>query len=87
MSPTEFQTIKVLEMAKKGSVVKVRLVSSGKNAKGSPTGFTYYVKKNPKNITEKMAFRKYDPRAINAETGKPGCHVLFEEKKLPPHKK
>lgn len=74
-------------MAKKGAVLKIRLVSTGKNAKGNATGFTYYIKKNPKNITEKMAFRKYDPRAINAETGKQGCHVMFEEKKLPPHKK
>jgi large subunit ribosomal protein L33 len=74
-------------MAKKGSVVKVRLLSTGKNAKGNATGYTYYVKKNPKNITEKMSFRKYDPRAVNPETGKTGAHVMFEEKKLPPHKK
>ncbi len=74
-------------MAKKGDVVKVRLVSTGKNAKGAPTGFTYYVKKNPKTMTEKMKFRKYDPRAVNPETGKTGAHVWFEEKKLPPAKK
>lgn len=74
-------------MAKKNANVKVRLVSTGKNVKGNPTGFTYYVKKNPKNITEKMSFRKYDPRAVNADTGKTGCHVVFEEKKLPPSKK
>lgn len=74
-------------MAKKNATVKVRLVSTGKNVKGNPTGFTYYIKKNPKNITEKMSFRKYDPRAINDETGKAGCHVMFEEKKLPPSKK
>ncbi len=74
-------------MAKKGAVVKVRLVSTGKNANGKLTGYTYYIKKNPKNITEKLSFRKYDPRAVNAETGKVGMHVSFEEKKLPPHKK
>ncbi len=74
-------------MAKKSATVKVRLVSTGKNVKGNATGFTYYIKKNPKNITEKMSFRKYDPRAVNAETGKVGCHVMFEEKKLPPAKK
>ena len=68
-------------MAKKSAVVKVRLVSSAN------TGTTYYIQKNPKNITEKMAFKKYDPRAKNAETGKLGAHVLFEEKKMPPHKK
>lgn len=74
-------------MAKKKAFVKVRLVSTGKNEKGNPTGFTYYIKKNPKNITDKMAFRKYDPRAVNAETGRNGAHVQFEEKKLPPAKK
>ena len=74
-------------MAKKGAVVKIRLISTGKNAKGNATGYTYYIKKNPKNITEKMAFNKYDPRAIDTETNKLGCHVRFEEKKLPPHKK
>lgn len=73
-------------MAKKGVAVKVRLVSTGKNVKGNLTGFTYYVKKG-KGATEKMKFRKFDPRAINPETGKTGCHVDFEEKKLPPHKK
>ncbi len=74
-------------MAKKGPVTKIRLVSTGLNAKGAPTGYTYYVSKNPRNITEKMKFSKYDPRAINPETKKLGCHVLFEEKKMPPHKK
>ncbi len=73
-------------MAKKGVAQKVRLVSTGKNVKGNLTGFTYYVKKG-KNATEKMKFRKYDPRAVNEETGKVGCHVMFEEKKLPPAKK
>jgi large subunit ribosomal protein L33 len=68
-------------MAKKSAIVKVRLVSS------AGTGTTYYIEKNPKNITEKMKFRKYDPRAKNAATGKLGAHVDFEEKKMPPHKK
>jgi large subunit ribosomal protein L33 len=68
-------------MAKKSSVIKVRLVSS------AGTGTTYYIEKNPKNITEKMKFRKYDPRAKNPATGKLGMHVDFEEKKMPPHKK
>ena len=68
-------------MAKKPTSLKIRLVSS------AGTGTTYYITKNPKNITEKMSFRKYDPRAKNAETGKLGAHVVFEEKKMPPHKK
>ena len=74
-------------MAKKNAQVKIRLVSTGKNAKGEATGYTYYINKNPRNQPEKMKFRKYDPRAVNPETGKPGMHVLFEEKKMPPHKK
>lgn len=74
-------------MAKKTNTVKIRLLSTGKNAKGEDTGYTYYIVKNPRNQTEKMRFRKYDPRAINAETGKQGAHVWFEEKKMPPHKK
>jgi len=73
-------------MAKKGIATKVRLLSSGKNVKGEATGYTYYVKKG-KNATEKLSFRKYDPRAVNPETGKVGAHVQFDEKKLPPHKK
>lgn len=68
-------------MAKKTAQVKVRLVSS------AGTGTTYYIEKNPKNITEKMKFRKYDPKAKNPTTGKQGMHVDFEEKKMPPHKK
>lgn len=73
-------------MAKKGVAVKVRLVSPAKNRHGNPTGTTYYVKKG-KQATEKLRFRKYDPKAWNEETGKAGMHVWFEEKKLPPHKK
>jgi hypothetical protein len=34
-------------MAKKVSIVKVRLISSGKNSNGNSTGFTYYIKKEP----------------------------------------
>ena len=68
-------------MAKKTASVKIRLVSS------AGTGTTYYIEKNPKNITEKMKFRKYDPKAKNPATGKLGMHVDFEEKKMPPHKK
>lgn len=74
-------------MAKKGVNTKIRLVSTGVNAKGNPTGYTYYISKNPRTQTEKMRFRKYDPRAIHPETGKLGAHVMFEEKKMPPHKK
>jgi large subunit ribosomal protein L33 len=67
-------------MAKKGVGEKVRMESS------AGTGFRYY-KKKTKGATEKMQMRKYDPWAVNPETGNKGCHVVFEEKKMPPHKK
>jgi large subunit ribosomal protein L33 len=38
------------------------------------TGFFYVTKKNPRNITEKMSFRKYDPVARK--------HVEFKEAKI-----
>lgn len=73
-------------MAKKGIATKVRLVSTGKTADGKLTGYTRYTKKG-KQATEKLSRRAYDPRAINEKTGKPGAHVVFEEKKMPPSKK
>ena len=39
----------------KPATVKIKLVST------ADTGFYYVTKKNPRNITEKMTFRKYDP--------------------------
>ena len=59
-------------MAKKGAVVKVRLVSE------EGPEYTYYTTKG-RNITEKMRFRKYHPALRK--------HVWFVEKKMPPHKK
>ncbi len=38
------------------------------------TGFFYVKKKNPRNITEKMQLRKYDPVARK--------HVVFKESKM-----
>ena len=38
------------------------------------TGYYYVTKKNPRNMTEKMEFRKYDPVART--------HVLFKEAKI-----
>jgi len=73
-------------MAKKGVAIKIRLVSTGKNVKGNPTGYTYYTRKG-KNVQDKLRMRKFDPRAVNEETGKTGVHVWFEEKKLPSPKK
>ncbi len=38
------------------------------------TGYFYVAKKNPRTQTEKLAMRKYDPRARK--------HVLFKESKM-----
>ena len=52
----------------KPTTVKIRLNSS----EGS--GFFYVTKKNPRNQTEKMSFRKYDPVLRR--------HVEFKEGKI-----
>ena len=39
----------------KPATIKIRLVST------ADTGFFYVTKKNPRNQTEKMSMRKYDP--------------------------
>src|SRR3712207_4579935 len=52
----------------KPTTVKIKLVST------ADTGFFYVTKKNPRNITEKMTFRKYDPVARK--------HVEFKEAKI-----
>ena len=38
------------------------------------TGYYYVTKKNPRNLTEKIEFRKYDPIARK--------HVMFKEAKI-----
>jgi large subunit ribosomal protein L33 len=68
-------------MAKKKTQTLVRLESTGKNAKGDSTGYFYVAERNPRNTTEKLKKMKFDPRAMNAETGKAGAHVEFEEKR------
>lgn len=67
-------------MAKKASYVKVRLESS------AGTGYRYYAKRNAR-AENKLRKRKFDPWAVNEETGKKGAHVWFDEKKMPPSKK
>ena len=54
-------------MAKKNTVL-IKLASSAK------TGFFYVKKKNPKKVTGKLSFRKYDPVIRK--------HVEFVEEKL-----
>ena len=38
------------------------------------TGYFYIAKKNPRTLTEKLQFRKYDPVARK--------HVIFKESKI-----
>jgi large subunit ribosomal protein L33 len=52
----------------KPATVKIKLVSS------ADTGFFYVTKKNPRTKTEKLSFKKYDPRVRK--------HVEFKETKI-----
>lgn len=54
-------------MAKK-NIVLIKLVSS------ADTGYFYVAKKNPKQQTEKLSFKKYDPVVRK--------HVVFNEAKI-----
>ncbi|MAH85019.1 MAG: 50S ribosomal protein L33 [Rhodospirillaceae bacterium TMED8] len=54
-------------MAKPASI-QIKLEST------AGTGYYYVTKKNPRNHTEKMEFRKYDPVARR--------HVTFKEGKI-----
>jgi large subunit ribosomal protein L33 len=49
-------------------VQKIKLLSS------AGTGYFYVTKKNPRNITEKMVMKRYDPIARK--------HVEFKETKI-----
>ncbi len=52
----------------KANTILIKLVST------ADTGFYYITKKNPRNSTDKMTFRKYDPVVRK--------HVLFKESKI-----
>jgi large subunit ribosomal protein L33 len=52
----------------KPATIKIKLLST------ADTGFFYVTKKNPRNTTEKMSFRKYDPVVRK--------HVEFKEAKV-----
>lgn len=52
----------------KPTTIQIRLVST------ADTGFFYITKKNPRNLTEKMQMRKYDPVLRK--------HVMFKEAKI-----
>jgi large subunit ribosomal protein L33 len=67
--PLSFLAFEPKEQAMaKPATIKIRLVSS------ADTGFFYVTKKNPRNLTEKLSFRKYDPVARK--------HVEFKEAKI-----
>jgi len=55
-------------MAKKSTIL-VKLTSTGLNAKGNPTGTAYVKKRNPKKLTEKLSFKKFDPKAVTDANG------------------
>jgi large subunit ribosomal protein L33 len=65
--PFLFSVYWICPMAKPATV-KIKLVST------ADTGFFYVTKKNPRNQTEKMSFRKYDPVVRK--------HVEFKEAKI-----
>ncbi len=52
----------------KPTTLQIKLVST------AGTGYFYVAKKNPRNMTEKLSLRKYDPVARK--------HVLFKESKM-----
>ncbi len=52
----------------KPATIQIKLESS------AGTGYYYVTKKNPRNQTEKIEFRKYDPIVRK--------HVLFKETKI-----
>jgi large subunit ribosomal protein L33 len=65
--PSLFPLLRIHPMAKPATV-KIKLVST------ADTGFFYVTKKNPRNQTEKMSMRKYDPVVRK--------HVDFKEAKI-----
>lgn len=52
----------------KSATIKIRLEST------ADTGYFYVTKKNPRNLTEKMVIKKYDPVVRK--------HVDFKEGKI-----
>lgn len=61
---------------------KIKLVSTGKTASGKPTKFFYTTVKNKRNSTEKLQLKKFDPRAVDPESGHVGAYVIFKEDKI-----
>lgn len=61
---------------------KIKLLSTGKTQKDKPTGTFTTTTKNKKTKPEKLKLKRFDKLAFNAETGKCGMHVMFEETKI-----
>ena len=65
---------------------KIKLNSTGLNAKGVKTGSYYTTAVNRRLRAEKgtgkLKLKKFDKRAFNEETGKCGMHVEFVEGKI-----
>jgi len=58
----------VKEVMAKSNTIQVKLVST------ADTGFFYVKNKNPKQMTNKLELKKYDPKVRK--------HVLFKEQKI-----
>lgn len=61
---------------------KIKMLSTGKNRKGKPTGTYRVTTKNKKKTTEKLKLKCYDRLAYDPKSGKQGKHVVFEETKI-----
>ena len=60
----------------------IKMNSTGTTKEGKKTGTFRTTTKNKRTTTEKLRKKYFDPRAYNAETGKTGMHVIFEEGKV-----
>ena len=63
-----FFSFVVEEVMAKSNTIQVKLVST------ADTGFFYVKNKNPKQMTNKLELKKYDPKVRK--------HVLFKEQKI-----
>lgn len=61
---------------------KIKMVSTGTTKAGNKTGTFRVTTKNKRTMTDKLKKKYFDPRAWNAETGRNGMHVIFNETKI-----
>ena len=62
--------------------IKIKLVSTGTNKAGKKTGYFKTTMKNPRNTTDKLRLKKFDPRAWDETKGSYGKVVEFKEEKV-----